>query len=130
MARGLGTLHYKRHLLNPFRYGAFSFMLFSHKLCRWLFQLSLPLLALGVALLAFHAPVTAPWIALGLSLGMGVSMSVWWWPERRPLPPLLSAPGYFIWSNLAGLMAWIQFFRGKYQPIWEPTRRPDAQDIA
>ncbi len=35
-------------------------------------------------------------------------------------------PGYFVWSNLAGVMAWIQFFRGKYQPVWEPTRRPET----
>ena len=43
------------------------------------------------------------------------------------MPKMLSAPGYFIWSNVAGLMAWIQFFRGKYQPVWEPTRRPEIR---
>jgi len=127
MARGLGTLHYKRHLLNPFRFGAFSLMLFSHKLCRWLFQLSLPLLAIGATLLALRAPATAPWLALGVSLGIGMALSAWWWPEGRRMPVFLSAPGYFIWSNIAGLMAWIQFFRGGYQPIWEPTRRPEAR---
>ena len=36
MTRGLETLFYKRQLLNPFRYGWFAWMLFSHKLCRWL----------------------------------------------------------------------------------------------
>ncbi len=51
MARA-GTLHYKRHLLNPLRHGGFSLMLFSHKLCRWLFQLTLPLMAVGLVLLA------------------------------------------------------------------------------
>ena len=124
MARGLGTLHYKRHLLNPFRYGAFSGMLFSHKLCRWLSQLSLPLLPVGGVLLAFCAPATIPWLILGTSLGIALSWLAWWWPEGRPMPVLLSAPGYFIWSNLAGLMAWLQFFQKNYQPVWEPTRRP------
>ena len=47
MARGLGTLQFKRHLLNPLRYGLFAPLLFSHKLCRWLFQLTLPLLVIG-----------------------------------------------------------------------------------
>ena len=36
IARGLHTLGYKRSLLNPWRYGLFAWMLFSHKVCRWL----------------------------------------------------------------------------------------------
>ena len=36
MTRGMETLWFKRALLNPIRYGAFSWMLFSHKVCRWL----------------------------------------------------------------------------------------------
>ena len=41
MARGLATLWYKRALLNGRRYGVFAFMLFSHKLCRWLVYLAI-----------------------------------------------------------------------------------------
>jgi cellulose synthase/poly-beta-1,6-N-acetylglucosamine synthase-like glycosyltransferase len=126
MARGLGTLHYKRHLLNPFRYGAFSLMLFSHKLCRWLFQLTLPLLALGAILLAVESPWLAPWLLAGALLVGGIAAVAWWWPEGRPMPVLLSAPGYFVWSNVAGLVAWLRFFRGQYQAVWEPTRRPEV----
>ena len=126
MARGLGTLHYKRHLLNPFRYGAFSLMLFSHKLCRWLFQLMLPLLVIGAALEAVEHPWLAPWLLAGAALACGVAALAWWWPGDRPMPTLLSAPGYFFWSNVAGLVAWIRFFRGQYQPVWEPTRRPEV----
>jgi cellulose synthase/poly-beta-1,6-N-acetylglucosamine synthase-like glycosyltransferase len=126
MARGLGTLHYKRHLLNPFRFGAFSFMLISHKLCRWLFQLTLPLLALGAVLLAVESSWVAPWVLFGAVLADGTAAAAWWWPEGRPMPVFLSAPGYFLWSNVAGLVAWIRFFRGQYQPVWEPTRRPEV----
>src|SRR5437879_13251472 len=36
MARGLRTLWALRALLNPLRYGLFAWMLWSHKLCRWL----------------------------------------------------------------------------------------------
>lgn len=127
MARGLGTLWYKRHLLNPARYGAFSLMLLSHKLCRWLFQLTLPLLALGVALLAVAFPATAPWLLAGAVAFAAAAALAWHWPDGRPMPRLLSAPGYAVWSNLAGLKAWWQFFRGKYQPIWEPTRRTTSR---
>lgn len=124
MARGLATLHYKRHLLNPMRHGSFSLMLISHKLCRWLFQLTLPLFGVGVTLAALSRPELAPWAVLGCLATAAVAALAWWWPAGRRLPRLLSTPGYAIWANVAGVVAWIRFFRGKYQPIWEPTRRP------
>jgi hypothetical protein len=52
MARGLATLNYKRSLLNPFRYGLFAWMLWSHKLARWLVPLSAPIAVLALAGLA------------------------------------------------------------------------------
>lgn len=125
MARGLGTLYFKRHLLNPFRYGVFAIMLFSHKLCRWLFQLTMPLLALGVVVLALESPWPAPWVVGSAVLSGGFSALAWWWPDSRPMPAPFSALGYFIWSNVAGLMAWVRFLRGEYQSVWEPTRRPE-----
>ena len=126
MARGLGTLHFKRHLLNPLRYGAFAAMLFSHKLSRWLFQLTLPLLGLGAALLALGSAWLAPWLLVGVIGVAGVAALSWWWPVGRPMPALLSASGYSIWSNIAGLAAWWRFLRREYQPVWEPTRRPEV----
>ncbi len=129
MARGLGTLHYKRHLLNPIRFGGFSVMLFSHKLCRWLFQLTLPLLVVGVCLFGFEQRWAAPWLATGALMTGVVAALSWWWPQGKRMPLPLSAPGYFCWSNVAGVMAWIQFFRGKYQPVWEPTRRPEVRSV-
>ncbi len=50
--RGLATLAFKRALLKPLRYGVFAWMLFSHKICRWL----LP----GAALLRLLAGRAAP----------------------------------------------------------------------
>ena len=127
MARGLGTLYYKRRLLNPARFGGFSLMLFSHKLCRWLFQLTLPLLPVGALLFTLEHAWAMPWLLGAAGLGGVTAALAWHRPEARPLPTVLSTPGYLIWSNLAGAMAWIQFFRRKYQPVWEPTRRPEIQ---
>lgn len=126
MARGLATLHFKRHLLNPIRYGGFGVMLFSHKLCRWLFQLTIPLLVPAAVMVAIESPWTAPPLLAGSALLGGTAALAWWWPNGRPMPRLLSAPGYFTWSTVAGLVAWIRFFRREYQPVWEPTRRPDV----
>ena len=49
ITRGLATLAERRSLLNPMRYGAFSWMLFSHKLCRWLVPWALVLGLVGPA---------------------------------------------------------------------------------
>ena len=35
ITRGMQTLWFKRHLMNPFKHGWFAWMLFSHKVCRW-----------------------------------------------------------------------------------------------
>jgi cellulose synthase/poly-beta-1,6-N-acetylglucosamine synthase-like glycosyltransferase len=129
MARGLATLQFKRHLLNPFKYGGFSLMLLSHKLCRWLFQLTIPLLVGGVFLLALEDWQVAPLIIAGAILVSVVAALAFRWPERRPMPAALSVPGYFIWSNVAGLVAWMRFIRGEHQAVWEPTRRPEIDRV-
>jgi cellulose synthase/poly-beta-1,6-N-acetylglucosamine synthase-like glycosyltransferase len=126
MVRGLGTLHHKRQLLNPLRYGGFALRLLSHKLCRWLFQLSLLLLLPAVLLAGLRCPQLLPWIAAGMAVLVGTTAAAWWWPAARPMPRALATPGYFAWANIAGLMAWLQFFRREYHPTWEPTRRPPS----
>src|SRR2546426_11098991 len=52
MARGLRTLWHKRSLLNPRRHGLFAWMLWSHKVCRWL----VPWMALPAAGAAARRP--------------------------------------------------------------------------
>ena len=122
MARGLETLWYKRHLMNPLKHGAFAWMLISHKLCRWLVYLTLPLAVLGAIALAAAWPpgwllvaAGAVVAALGI-LGMR-------WPDGRRAPSLIALPGFALASNVAGVLAWLRFFRGQSSPVWEPTRR-------
>ena len=122
MARGLRTLWYKRTLLNPRRHRLFAWMLWSHKLCRWL----VPWMALsGAGALAWLAP--AHWwadatLALGGAAGL-VSAIGWVWPEGRPLPPLIALPAYAVSGNIAALHAWIRALGGQGTALWEPTRR-------
>ena len=61
ITRGLATLAHKRALLNPLRYGVFAWMLFSHKVCRWLVPAAGLLLLAALLALAVHS-----WWALGL----------------------------------------------------------------
>ena len=125
MARGLETLWYKRHLLNPLRNGDFAVMLASHKLCRWLVHLTLPaaIVALGLLSVSYHVAAAL----FGASVaGIVVGVVAFRRPAGAPLPRLLQLVGYVFAANLAGLMAWIQALTGDQNPIWEPTRRPEA----
>ena len=124
MTRGLETLWYKRHLLNPVRYGRFAWMLASHKLIRWLAPWGLVLAAVGWLLLAASlrsALLASPLAALLLLAGAG-----WYWPEDRHAPRLVSMSAYVVSGTIAALEAWLRALRGELNPMWEPTRRSAA----
>ncbi|HEY7683420.1 MAG TPA: glycosyltransferase [Gemmatimonadales bacterium] len=123
MARGLGTLWYKRRLLNPLRYGAFAWMLWSHKLVRWLVFLAAPLALAGLVLLSFRlhvAKVLVGLVGLGVLLGV-IAMRA---PEGKKLPRLVALCGFALAAHLAGILAWSRVFSGQLHATWEPTRRP------
>ncbi len=123
MARGLDTLWFKRHLLNPLRHGRFSWMLFSHKLARWLVFLAAPPALIALLLLSMRSRVAAAGlvvVVIGILLGV-VAMRA---PEGKRLPRLVSLCGFVLASHVAGFIAWTKAIRGELNPIWEPTRRP------
>jgi hypothetical protein len=126
MARGLETLWYKRSLLNPARQGLFAWMLFSHKLCRWLVPWAL--VPVGVAL-AWLTP--RHWWA-GAALGVGGAAGLaaglaWLWPDGRPLPRFLALPAYAVSGLVAALHAWLKALGGRGTAVWEPTRREEGR---
>ena len=123
MARGLETLWYKRHLLNPFRHGVFAFMLMSHKLCRWLVYVTLPFSLLALSVAASSSRVAAALLG-ALLLGIAIGVAGMIWPEGRRAPYLVALAGFLLASNLAGLVAWRRAMGRQRSPIWEPTRRP------
>jgi cellulose synthase/poly-beta-1,6-N-acetylglucosamine synthase-like glycosyltransferase len=125
MARGLETLWYKRALLNPLRFGSFALMLWSHKLCRWLVHLTLPSLLLGLALLSATS-LTAALVVLAVAFAMTLGVIGMKWPEGRKAPVPIAVCGFALAVNAAAIRAWAKALRGERNPIWEPTRRPDA----
>jgi cellulose synthase/poly-beta-1,6-N-acetylglucosamine synthase-like glycosyltransferase len=128
MARGLETLWYKRALANPAAYGSFAWMLLSHKLCRWLVHLTLPLALVGLGLLAMVEPV-----AMALLIAVIVIVAVGGialrWPAGRHMPLFVGLSGFLVAVNLAALLAWTKALRGERNPIWEPTRRPNTEGV-
>jgi len=123
MVRGLGTLWYKKHLLNLPSHGWFAFCLLSHKLARWAVFALLPLSAVGLALLVATAPVIAATLAGLTVLGATLGVAGIYWPRGRSAPRLLSLAGFAVAVSAAGVLAWLQALRGQRLPVWEPTRR-------
>jgi len=125
ITRGLATLAHKRALLNPLRYGVFAWMLFSHKVCRWLVPAAGLLLLAALLALAVHS-----WWALGLLAALGalgaLAAIAWMRPDGEPLPRLLALPAYVVAGNVAVLHAWLRLLAGRPAPVWEPTRRGAA----
>ena len=135
MARGLRTLWFKRALLNPLRAGVFAWMLWSHKLCRWLVPWGGALAVLLLVPVALAASARGNWWAGGALAAGGATVLVtaigWMWPERegRPLPRFIALPLYAVSSNIAALQAWLRALGGEGTALWEPTRRGQPKQV-
>lgn len=122
MTRGMETLWFKRALLDPTRYGIFAWMLFSHKVCRWLLPWSALLALPGLVMLAPSQPLAAATLAL-TAVVLLLGGTGWLLAERVRLPRVLSLPAFALASNFAALHAGIRALQGKANALWEPTRR-------
>lgn len=122
MARGLDTLLFKRHLMNPFRYGRFAFMLLSHKMFRWLPYLLAPLSLAALAYLASSSGIGRV-VALLVAVGIGLGVFAIRWPRGATPPRVLAVAGYSVAAFSAGFLAWLSVIKGQRRAIWEPTVR-------
>jgi cellulose synthase/poly-beta-1,6-N-acetylglucosamine synthase-like glycosyltransferase len=122
MTRGLETLFFKRHLLNPWSHGLFAWELISHKLIRWLVPWAGVFSVVALLALAPSAAWARWLLAAAAAVAIG-GLAGWLWPAGRRMPRLIAVAAYFTAGNVAALHAWINALRGDLNPIWEPTRR-------
>ncbi len=126
MGRGLDTLVYLRRMLNPFAYGSYAFMMFSHKLARWLLFPAFLGWIVGPLLLIPTAPYTLV-LAVGMACGLVLARLTITWPDGKRLPRIVAVPGYVFVSIVAGWMAWFHLLRNEKHAMWEPTQRPATE---
>jgi hypothetical protein len=119
--RGLWALFDMRALLNPFKHGAYTWQVFSHKVLRYLAFIPLSvLLAANVVLVArgvgtFYVLALAGQAALYLLAAGGRVL------EGRGLrSSLTTAAYYFAVLNIACAHAFAKFLTGQKQTIWKP----------
>ena len=118
--RTLRALWRNRRLLNPLRFPAFSFFLFSHKVMRFLVPLFLVSAAAALLVLARTDSVylvLASAAAGALALG-AISTLVPGAPVPRPVGVLVP----FLAMNLAVLNGWSKFLLGAGDATWQHHR--------
>ena len=120
--RGLTALFGNAGLLNPIRYPAFSFILWSHKLLRWLGPVSM-LLCLVSAFMLMPRPLYAV-MFYGQLVFYALAVAALVWPETAGRFVLARLSGFFLLVNLAAGKALLLWLAGVRQETWEPTRRP------
>jgi len=119
--RGMTALWRLREVLNPFKYGLFSFQVWSHKVMRWL----TPWFLLGLLITSWALADVSPWIGAlfyAQVIGYAAVAAAHWLPAIRRLLPFRIAY-YFIQASVAIAVAGVQFVLGRRITVWEPSAR-------
>jgi glycosyltransferase involved in cell wall biosynthesis len=111
--------HWK--LVNPIRYGLFSWQLLSHKLCRWLLPFGIIAVFVSNLFLWKVGPFYQLFLILQL-LGYGVGL-VSYAGGGMAKSGVLRLASFFVLGNVATLVAWWKFCRGDKMVTWEPSQR-------
>lgn len=122
IARGMETLAYKRALLNPLRFGLFSWMLLSHKLFRWAIPWAAAVGLMGILLFSANEVWARAVLGTGALLLLLAALG-WHLDGRRVLWGVPGILAYIVAGNLAAARAFLRFLKGHQDTLWEPTRR-------
>jgi len=124
LTRSIRGLLHMRELLNPFRYGIFSFQLFMHKVLRYfvpIFLLSAVTSLTGLALLGrYQVLFTLAVISIAVATVVARCM------ERRGSNLLVRVCHllyYYLMVNYALVPAWLNIARGAGMTLWVPDRK-------
>jgi len=120
--RGLTALFGNASLLNPFAYPAFAFILWSHKLMRWLAPLPMIAAYLSSWWLRDQPLYFALWIAQSAAYGIALAGIIW--PALAARLGLVRLGAFFLLVNIASLKALWLWLSGHRLEIWQPTKRP------
>ncbi len=109
------------HLLNPIRYGLFSFELFSHKLMKFMGPFFMILLFISNCIIAFQSVIYAVILLFQIIFYSSVYLA-----HRsnkfRNLNPLVSLAYTFTLTNLSMFKGWLTYLSGETYTKWKPER--------
>lgn len=120
--RGMGGLVFRREVLNPFKFGVFSFQVFSHKVMRWAVPWLLVVSEICAIVLARDGSLLHLIMVESLTLLCLSPLVVRWFPVLRRYS-LLRLAAFFIEVNAAILHATLMLLKGQDIKAWEPSKR-------
>lgn len=119
--RGIAGLFNKPNVLNPMKFGIFSFQIISHKLMRWLVPWFLiTLLVSNLILWDTHALYLLLLIA---QLSFYSIALTGWLSKKLRQRTIFKTPYFFIQVNIAIAHSTILYLSGKRITKWEPSKR-------
>lgn len=127
-AGGLQSIWRLRPLLNPFRYGIFSFQYVSHRVLRWSVTPVLLFLLLPLnAILAFTASAPLPYAVIWLLQALFYLMGSWghYLSAKHIKNKILFIPYYFLFMNINVIRGfnYLRKRKGEANGAWEKARR-------
>jgi cellulose synthase/poly-beta-1,6-N-acetylglucosamine synthase-like glycosyltransferase len=119
--RSLYAILDMQHLMNPLKYGIFSWQFFSHKTLRYLaffplviaYACSMALIGQGWVYLASFSAQTVLYL---------LALAGWFAAKANRESGFLYAPFYFCLLNVASADAFFKVLQGKQQVIWNPRK--------
>ncbi len=127
VVRGIHVLMKSLPMLNPFKYGLFSWQLLSHKLCRWLVPFAMIIAFISNAFLIIYYNLTSAYTYTFLLQLVFYSLAILGIYIKRSASALtsdlLKIPYYFVTVNLSILNAWYRYTKGERMTAWEPSKR-------
>lgn len=121
--RGIHVLMKSLPMLNPFKYGIFSWQLFSHKLCRWLVPFAMIIFFISNWLLVYLNKSEIYTFLFIVQITFYLIAFIGFISKTLAAKPLIKLPSFFILVNLSILNAWYRYIKGERMTAWEPSKR-------
>ena len=127
-AGGLQASWRLRDLLNPFRYGVFSWQFFSHKILRWtLAPLALPLVFVLNFWLAFTMESWYISLLILQVLFYLLALMGWVFEKKQLKIKVFFIPYYFCVMNYSVFLGFARLLKGQQTVLWEKAERKRNQ---
>ena len=121
VVRGITGLMRNLSMLNPSRFGLFSFQMWSHKVMRWLTPWFLASVFISNVVLAQNSILFSIILVTQIAF-YGIALLAWGAPviRRNVLARIIY---FFVQSNLAVAHATVRYFSGDRITVWTPSER-------